>query len=157
MKVLCFSTARSSLPFLFPTSVIWRVADLIDTKGKYIMAKNAKAVPQGAQNKIVLGRNFLDVKQFNKFLRQSRDLFDNKTYKSLKSCYERCMQGTPKIEVKVEVITDTGLANCTFYCRGAIGESLYAPADCLTAIKPAPMKINHPRNEFSRLSHQYAS
>ena len=121
------------------------------------MAKNANVVKPGAQNKIVLGRNFLDVARFKKFPHQSRGIFDNKTYKELQSCYERCMQGTPKIEVKVEGITDTGLANCTFYCRGSQGEFLYASADCLTAIKPALMNVHHQRDEFSHLSQQHAS
>lgn len=113
------------------------------------MAKKAKAVQQGAQNKIVLGRNFLDVAQFKKFLSKSQNAFDDKTYKGLYGCYTRCMSGVSKIEVKVEGITDTGLAYCTFYCRGMHAESLYASSNCLTAIGPVPMKTHRQRDEFA--------
>lgn len=121
-----------------------------------VMARKAKVVQQDAQHNIVLGRNFLDVEKFKKFLSKSRNFFDNKTYKGLQNCCTRCMSGVSRIEVKVESTTDTGLAYCTFYCRGANAEYLYASADCLTAISPVPMKVHRKRDEFARLAQMSA-
>lgn len=121
-----------------------------------VMARKAKVAKQDAQSKIILGRNFLDVSQFKKFLSKAKSAFDDKTYKGLKSCYERCMNGVSRIEVRVEGINDAGLAFCTFYCRGANSESLYASADCLTAIIPVPVKTHIKRDEFARLAQMSA-
>lgn len=90
---------------------------------------------------ITLGRNFMNVALFKKFLKESRHLFDEAVYKKLNSDKDRCLTGSPIIEVTVRQICDNGLAECHFFGRGVNIETLYAPAECLRAIKPVLAKV----------------
>lgn len=115
-----------------------------------------KNVPETPPAKVVtLGRNFLNVASFKEFLKQNRQLFSEQEYNMFKGCSDRCLTGTPTIEVTVEAIFDNGLAQCHFFSRGVNMEVLHAPAACLRAIKPVPERVhsvqqNHERDYLAR-------
>ena len=94
-----------------------------------------------ADAQISLGRNFLSVNSFRKFLKEERRI-PGVDYRKLNSDTDRCLTGITTLEVAVKSVCDNGLAECHFFGRGPYIESLYVPADCLKVIKPVCDKVS---------------